>query len=118
MKVKDFETIATMCEPTLARMCGRYMPYHNASDYSVNSDRYNACVNAIYDITERATLEPTVKAFVLTLKYKLERYYGFRDIYYQKMQTFYEASHDYEYFRTYVFILSRVLNDLERLDMD
>lgn len=118
MKSKDFETIATMCEPTLAHMCGRYMPYHNASDYSVNSDKYNAFVDAIYYITENATLEPTLKSFVLCLRYKLERYKGFKDIYYHEMQTFYENAHDYEYFNTYTFILSRVLNALKYLDMN
>ncbi len=113
MNAKDFERVATVCEPTLSRMCRNFMPYHNASDYSVNSDMYYALIDTLNDVTEYAMRFTTIDAFISHILKERERAKLFRDIYYRDMHFIYESAHDYEYYKVRTHILRSVLSALK-----
>lgn len=115
MVAKDFETVATVCEPTLARMCRKFMPYHDASDYSLNSDVYNALIDVLNDITEYAMRFQTINDFGSHLLRESKRASRFQNFYYKDMHFIYESAHDYEYYRTRAMMLRSILGALKHI---
>lgn len=115
MNAKDFEKVAAVCEPTLSRLCGIYLPYYNASDYSVNSDRYYGFTYALFLVSNLAAQSQTIETFLNDIKALYENAKRRADMYCSYMQGQYTYSHDFEYYHAEKRVYYNVYRLVQRL---